>query len=147
MSFNLLSFPSYISFIIHPISYFIINFFHHSFSSCISSLVIILHATGASQAGVCPVVQCKGPDIWQRAGTPMLELLVVVVALLPVATGVLVIPSNHLSSKALQMRTHTIQLLVFRSSGSSLWKFHKCCRKVDEDAHTLCLADMTTIFQ
>ena len=135
MSFNLLSFPRYISFIIHPISYFIINFFHHSFSSCISSLVIILHATGASQAGVCPVVQCKGPDIWQRAGTPMLELLVV--AVLPVATGVLVIPSNHLSSKALQMR----------SSGSSLWKFHKFCRKVDEDAHTLCLADMTTIFQ
>lgn len=31
-------------------------------------------------------------------------------------------------------------------SGSGLWKFHKCCRKVDQDAHTLCLADMTTIF-
>jgi len=71
-------------------------------------LAIKLYA-GASQAGVCPVVQCKGPYNRQRAGTPMLELFMAVL----VAVGVLVIPSNPLFSKSLQMRTHTIQLLCF----------------------------------
>lgn len=55
-------------------SSFIVNFFHSLFSLTLHMhpffAVHVLHATGAGQGGVCAVVQCQGPVIWQRAGTP-----------------------------------------------------------------------------